>query len=139
MSRLSDMITRHESSETYAYKCTSGKLSIGVGRNIDAAGGIGLSQDEIAYLLANDIRRCKKELEEFPWFPSLDDVRQDALIDMCFNMGITRLRTFKKAMGAMENQDYQQAADHFFDSRWARQVPNRAIEICDMIRTGEYK
>ncbi len=133
------MITRHESSETYAYKCTSGKLSIGVGRNIDAAGGIGLSQDEIAYLLANDIRRCKKELEEFPWFPSLDDVRQDALIDMCFNMGITRLRTFKKAMGAMENQDYQQAADHFFDSRWARQVPNRAIEICDMIRTGEYK
>ncbi len=139
MSRLSDMITRHEGCETYAYKCTSGKLTIGVGRNIDK-GGLGLSQLEIAYLLKNDIRRSRLELEKaFPWFPSLDDVRQDALIDMCFNMGITRLRTFKKAMGAMENQDYQQAADHFFDSRWARQVPNRAIEICDMIRTGEYK
>lgn len=133
------MITRHEGVETHAYKCTSGKLTIGVGRNIDPSGGVGLCQDEIAYLLANDIRRCKKELEEFPWLPSLDDVRQDALVDMCFNMGITRLRTFKKAIGAMENQDYQRAGDQFFDSRWARQVPNRAIEICDMIRTGKYK
>lgn len=133
------MLIRHEGCETFAYTCTSGKITVGVGRNIDSDGGLGLQQDEIAYILANDIRRSKKELEEFPWFPSLDAVRQDALVDMCFNMGITRLRTFKKAMGAMENQDHQKAADHFFDSRWARQVPSRAIEICDMIRTGKYK
>ena len=141
MSKLTEMLRRHEGVETHAYKCTAGKITIGVGRNIDPAGGIGLSDDEVEYLLENDIARCAEELgREFPWFSGLiNDARRDALIDLCFNVGITSLRNFKMANAAMAEDDYEKAADEYMNSRWASQVGNRAKEICAMIRTGEYQ
>lgn len=140
MSKLTEMLRRHEGVETHAYKCTAGKITIGVGRNIDPAGGIGLSEDEILCMLENDIARTVFELgREFAFFSGLDDVRRDALIDLCFNVGITSLRNFKMANAAMAEDDYDKAADEYMDSRWASQVGNRAKEICAMIRTGEYQ
>jgi lysozyme len=115
------------------------KITIGVGRNIDPAGGLGLSQDEIDYLLTNDIKRVTAELDKaFPWFSVLDEVRRYALIDLCFNLGLTRLKLFRLALGAMENQDYETASKEFLDSNWAKQVGTRAITITDMIRSGLY-
>ena len=139
MSKLVEMLKLHEGVETHAYKCTSGKITIGCGRNIDPAGGLGVSPDEIDYLLCNDIARCKKELEGFPWFLVLDEVRQDALVDINFNLGFPRLKQFKLALEAMGNQQYDEAANQFLDSRWVKQVGNRAIELAEMIRTGEYQ
>ena len=52
-----EMLRKHEGVEKYAYKCTADKVTIGVGRNIDKSGGMGLSDDEIDYLLSNDIKR----------------------------------------------------------------------------------
>jgi len=139
--KLIEMLRRHEGVETHAYKCsgTPPKITVGVGRNIDPAGGLGLSTDEIDYLLANDIARCVKELEGFPWFPGLVGARRDAMIDICFNLGISRLKLFKLALAAMGNQQYDEAADQFLLSRWAKQVGNRAIELAEMIRTSEYQ
>ena len=140
MSKLTEMLRRHEGVETHAYKCTSGKITVGVGRNIDPSGGLGLSDDEIEYLLENDIARCAKELgNEFPWFSGLDEVRRDAMIDLCFNMGITSLRNFKMANAAMAKDDWQEAANQYLDSKYARDVGRRAVEIAEMIRTGEYQ
>jgi lysozyme len=51
---------------------------------------------------------------------------------------MTRLRTFKKALHAMSEEDYQTAADEFLDSKWANQVGNRAIEVTDLIKKGHY-
>jgi lysozyme len=113
-------------------------ITVGVGRNIDPNGGIGLSDDEIDYLLKNDIERCRQELGTLSWFVNLDPVRQDALINLCFNLGFTRLLGFKNAMSAMAVGDYDTAADEFLDSRWAIQVGMRAIEVTDMIRSGSY-
>jgi len=134
------MLKLHEGVETHAYKCTNDKITIGVGRNIDKAGGLGLSDDEIEYLLNNDIDRVIKELgSSYPWFSDLDGVRQAALIDLCFNIGGPRLKGFVKALGAMQDGDYERAADEFIDSRWASQVGSRALEITAMIRTGEWQ
>jgi lysozyme len=109
-----------------------------VGRNISAS-GIGLSEDEIDYLLENDIARIIRELSsEYPWFNQLDDVRKDVMIDISFNLGATRLRGFKRALAAMEAADYKTAATEFLDSRWARQVGGRALELTDMLIAGEY-
>jgi lysozyme len=113
-------------------------ITVGVGRNIDENGGIGLSDDEINYLLENDIKRCKQELISLSWFIDLDSVRQDAIVNLCFNLGLTRLMGFKNAMAAMAEGDYERAADEFYDSRWAKQVKSRADEVCEMIRTGRY-
>ena len=138
MSKLIEQLKRHEGIRTHAYLCTNGKITAGVGRNLDEDGGIGLSVSEIEFLLANDIQRCRLELEAFSWFDDLDAVRQDAMINMCFNLGMTRLLGFKKALARMAEANYEYAANEFLDSLWARQVGNRADEIADMILTGRY-
>ena len=139
MDKLIEQLKRHEGVETHAYKCSSGKLTIGVGRNIDPEGGIGLSMDEIEYLLSNDILRCIKELSaEYPWFGDLDEVRQEAIINIFLNLGATRFRLFKRALAGMEQGDYETASTEFLDSRWAKQVGGRALELTDIIRSGEY-
>ena len=58
--------------------------------------------------------------------------------DLCFNIGITSLRKFYKAIAAMNVHDYETAAMEFLDSRWANQVGTRALDVTDMIRTGDY-
>jgi lysozyme len=138
MKKLREMLKRHEGVESHVYRCSAGYETIGVGRNISAS-GIGLSEDEIDYLLENDIARIIRELSsEYPWFNQLDDVRKDVMIDISFNLGATRLRGFKRALAAMEAADYKTAATEFLDSRWARQVGGRALELTDMLIAGEY-
>jgi len=142
-SLLIDMLKRHEgevkkNGRHVAYMCPAGHWTIGIGRNIDPNGGIGLSDEEVDMLLEGDILRVTKELSaEYPWFNSLDDARKNALIDISFNLGATRLRLFKKALAAMEVADYSLSADEFMDSRWAKQVRSRAIELTEMIRNGK--
>ena len=139
MDKLLAMLKRHEGVETHAYECSEGKITVGVGRNIDQSGGMGLSDDEIDFLLQNDVERVVKELAaEYPWFSDLDDVRRDAMVDISFNLGATRLRLFKRALAAMETGNYKEAATEFLDSRWAKQVGSRALELTDMISSGEY-
>ena len=139
MEKLIKMITRHEGERSHVYKCSVGMETIGIGRAI-GAGGLGLSDDEISMLLANDVNRVIDELSaSFPWFLELDEVRRDAIIDICFNLGITKLLNFKNALNAMDIEDYKSASMHFYDSRWAKQVGDRADELCEMIRTGEYR
>ena len=73
-------------------------------RLVDERGGLGLSEDEIDYLLKNDIYRSRKELSEtFSWFDDLDEVRQDAMCNLHFNLGLTRLLGFKKALAVGYN------------------------------------
>ena len=137
--KLIEMLKRHEGVESHAYKCSENKITIGVGRNVDKSGGLGISDDEVDYLLQNDIDRVSGELDsEYEWFAGLDDVRQDAMIDISFNLGQTRLRAFKNALAAMAKGDWRAAADEFMDSRWSGQVGNRAKELTEMIRTGQY-
>ncbi len=127
MNRLVQMLKRHEGVRDKVYMCSAGYETIGVGRNISES-GLGLADDEIDYLLSNDIRRCKEELiGEYDWFKDLDSVRQEALIDLSFNIGQTRLRGFVKALGYMDIGDYDKAGDEFYDSRWATQVGGSCI------------
>lgn len=133
------MLKRHEGVRHQIYRCSAGFWTIGAGRNVDPRGGLGLSDDEVDYLLENDILRVVKELStEYPWFNSLDDVRKDAMIDISHNLGATKLRGFKRALAAMEVADYKTAAKEFLDSKWSRDVKGRSHELAHMIETGEY-
>lgn len=137
--KLKDMLIEHEGKRRSLYFCTADKPTIGVGRNV-SEGGIPLSDDEIDLMLTNDIKRVEQELtNSFGWYEGLDLVRKDALCDLCFNIGLPSLRKFKMALGSMESKDYKEAALHFLDSKWAKDVgPLRSIDITDMIRTGQY-
>ena len=139
MSELTEMLRKHEGVRDKVYLCSAGYETIGVGRNI-SEDGLGLSADEIDYLLSNDIKRVREELtEEYYWFAGLDEARQDAMIDISFNLGQTRLRGFVKSLEAMAREDFDTAADEFMDSKWSEQVGDRAVEVTEIIRTGEYQ
>jgi lysozyme len=138
--RIRELLKRHEGVKTHAYKDHLGYVTVGVGRCLEEGVGLGLSDDEIDYLLQNDIDRCWKELStEYEWFDDLDSVRQEALVNLSFNIGQTRLRGFVKALGHMAEGRYVEAGDEFYDSKWATQVGDRALEVCQMIKSGEYQ
>ena len=139
MKELVEQLILHEGKEKFLYYCSAGRPTIGVGRMI-GRGGVGLSDDEITYLLKNDITRTRKELSKaFDWFEELDWVRQDGLTNLCFNVGLPSLKSFERALAAMEDKDYEEASREFLNSKWAKDVGSRrSIQVADMIRTGEY-
>lgn len=133
---LIDLLIRHEGLKLEPYRCTSDKLTIGVGRNLEDCG---ITEEEAMYLLKNDIKKFHEELtERFYFYQYLDGARKDAMLNMAFNMGVPRLANFVNALEFMSQRKYTEAADEFLDSRWAKQVGKRAIEVAQMIRTNKY-
>lgn len=125
----------HEGERLKPYRCTAGKLTIGVGRNLEDRG---ITRDESAMLLANDIADMERELQRaLPWVARLDEVRQRVLVDMAFNLGIVGLLNFKRTLATIETGDYQQAATMMLDSKWAKQVGQRAERLARMMATGK--
>lgn len=126
-------IKRHEGLRLKPYRCSAGKLTIGYGRNLDE---IGISEDEAEYLLQKDLYRVVSELtRSIPIFNDLGFNRRYVLIDMCFNLGLPKLLGFKKMWKALYVEDYQLAAKEMLDSRWARQVGDRAVRLADAMLT----
>ena len=134
--RLREDLTRDEARRAKPYTDTVGKISIGVGRNLT---DVGLRPDEIDLLLSNDISAVCHDLDaRLPWWRKMTDARQNALANMCFNLGITRLLTFKTTLGHLERGEYDQAADAALQSKWATQVGDRAKRIAALIKKGVY-
>lgn len=131
---LTDTLIRHEGMRLEPYQDTVGKLTIGVGRNLDDNG---ISREEALLLLSNDIDQARVELLScYPWVANLNQTRQEALINMVFNLGMPRFSKFRKMLAAMEEGDFDQAAQEMLDSRWAEQVKGRAIELARRMAMG---
>jgi len=135
--RLRAQLVRHEAMKLKPYVDTVGKLTIGVGRNLD---DVGITVDEANYLLSNDIDRVIRGLTvRYPWFVGLDPVRQSVLVNMAFNLGLAGLATFTRTLGSVERQQYGLASGQMLESKWARQVGSRAGELAAMMRTGTWQ
>jgi lysozyme len=99
---------------------------------------VGLSDDEIDYLLMNDLKRVEIDLDKhLPWWSQLDTVRQRVLIDMCFNLGIKGLLGFKNTLAYVKAGQYKQAKTNMLKSKWASQVGKRAQRLAAMMETGK--
>ncbi|MEE9159959.1 MAG: glycoside hydrolase family protein [Gammaproteobacteria bacterium] len=130
--KLSEDLIRDEGLRLKPYRDTVGKLTIGYGRNID---DVGISESEARSMLANDIAAASNECESaFGFWPRLGEGQQRALVNMAFNMGLPRLRGFRNMLAALEAGNYDTAADEALDSRWARQVGDRAQRVADLMR-----
>lgn len=132
----SELIKKHEGLRLQPYKCTAGKLTIGYGRNIEDNG---ISVYEAEVMLENDIQKCYALCIKFPFWNNLNEVRQSVILDMCYNLGFTRLQGFKKMLKALEIQDYKSAAKEMLDSKWARDVKSRATELAELMTYGYQK
>lgn len=133
MKSIEEQLIDHEGFEAKVYHCPAGKLTVGVGRNLEDKG---ITREEALYLLRNDIKECETDLRTiFDNFEGLDDIRKNVLIDMRFNLGPNRFRQFKKMIAAVRQKDFQLAAEEMKDSNWYRQVGKRAENLCEMMRS----
>lgn len=132
---VEEYIKRNEGLRLKPYKCSAGKLTIGYGRNIEDNG---ISLDEAEIMLSSDIRSVTEEIRRLiPDFDSLELPQKTALIDMGFNLGITRLSLFKKMLAAVNVRDYKTAAMELLDSNYANQLPNRSSKNAQLIQISE--
>jgi len=129
-----EQIKRHEGLRLKPYQCTAGKTTIGYGRNLD---DVGVSEFEAELMLKHDIEAATSELHRaLPFTRMMDGVRHDVLVNMVFNLGISRLLRFKKFIAQLETGNYATAAIEMIDSRWAAQVGARATELAQQMRSG---
>lgn len=113
---------------------TKGKLTIGVGRNLDS---MGISEAEAMTLLDNDLHQTLSEIERsFRWYSSLNSARRLVIVSMVFNMGLPTFKTFEKTIKSIASGDYRSAAKHMLDSKWAVQVGQRANRLSETMESG---
>lgn len=132
---VKEMLINNEGMVLHCYQDHLGLNTIGVGRLIEEGKG-GLTEEECKYLLENDIGRVMERLDRnFPWWRDLSEPRQHVMIDLSFNLG-NRLLKFVNFLASLEAGDYQSASEHLLDSKYARQVTNRANRNAELIREG---
>ena len=130
-------LLRDEGEKLFAYQDSVGLWTIGVGHLLGTQPRMQrITRSESRALLENDIDLAAGVLSGLieDW-DGLDDVRQRALLNMAFNLG-TRISGFAKFLTAVRRRDWPTAAREMLDSKWARQVGERAKRLEVMIRTG---
>lgn len=142
----------HEGCVLEPYKDHLGYWTIGIGRCyeknpiteaeenvIGKCWKQGITKNSAYYLLRNDIKRTLKELKEkVPFFITLSDERQYALLDMGFQLGVNGVLKFKKMLSALGVGNYEEARVQCLDSNYARQTPKRAKRIANCLATGRF-
>lgn len=128
-----DFIKRHEGVSKTLYKDSRGYWTIGVGRLIDPAMNGQLSDDEVDYLLQNDLIRTEAYAKQYAWFDGLSSVRKAAVLDLLFNLGPRHFASFKQFTAAMAANNWQAAHDEILDSDAARMLPKRYNEVATLI------
>ena len=153
---LIEKLIAHEGMVLSVYQDSLGIDTIGIGRNLEDRGiskqelddldiptighiyEYGITEADAVYLATNDVQIVESELlAAHPCVAELDSVRQLVLVDMAFNMGVPRLRGFKKMWAAIHDEDYPTAAKEMLDSRWANQVKSRSTILANMMHVGE--
>ena len=126
---LIEQIKKHEGFRPTVYQCTEGYDTIGYGF---AVKDLYLSEDICDILLAEKLAKLQADINnKFEWFESSPEIVKNAVINMCYQLGLTGFSKFKKTIYYLETEQYQEAAIECLDSLWARQTPNRAQEISE--------
>ncbi len=116
------------------YTC-KGNPTIGYGWNCASSP---ISEAEATMILGNRIVFAAKDAASLvPNWVTLDDVRQDTLIDMAFNLGRGGLAAFRKMLTAVNDGQYEVAANEMKDSAWYTQVGRRAQVLEAQMRYGK--
>lgn len=137
LDQITATLKTDEGLRLHAYQDHLGFWTIGYGRLIDQRRGGGISEAEAEYLLRNDVLRVTADLaRRRPDFETLPENVQAALVNMGFQLGVPGLMQFRNMWAAIDRRDWDAAADHALDSRWADQTPNRARRVTDLMRKG---
>jgi len=137
-SEFVDQIKRHEGYRDRIYLDTVGVPTVGWGHALLTGSRFPQAASEI--LLADDLASVDGDYARLALpIDEADTVRQYAIKNMLFNLGVTRLLGFKNFLAAVRRHDWEAAMQHGMDSKWAQQVGPRARECMLMIGTGRYR
>ena len=138
---LTRQLKGDESIRPQVYLDSLGYSTIGIGRLVDPKKpGCGLRMNEMEFMLSNDIDDKTAELtKKLPWLYLLDKVRQGALLNMAFQMGVEGLLGFRTTLELVRKGEYKAAAENMLLSKWAQQTPNRAKRISKQMETGVWQ
>ena len=151
MNIVIDRLIFHEGLRLTPYKCRAGKWTIGVGRCIEtnpftyeelkAVGNWqkGITRNAAIMLLRNDIEKCLNKLNTWKWYKDLDDERQYALLDMCYQLGFEGLGRFTNMLKNIRIKIWEEAAKECLNSKYHQQTPKRCERIAQLIKTGHWK
>lgn len=124
LQEAAEYIEGHEGVSLKPYYCTSHKLSIGIGRNLDDRG---ITKEEAMFLFNTDLKIALSDLYRvFDDFDMLPATAQIVLIDMMFQLGLIRFCGFQKMIKQIQARNWEEAAKELMDSKYAKQVPSRA-------------
>ena len=127
-------LTRSDGLRLKPYRDSAGKLTIGVGRNLDDNG---ISEAEARLLLARGVDGAWRDLDDHcPWWGRMPEPARAALLNQCFDLGWSRLSKRKRMLAALERGDYHDAADEVEDSKWFREVGDRARRVVELYRVS---
>ena len=130
--KLKKQLIRHEARKLDVYKCSAGKLTVGIGHNLTDNG---ISGAVCRLMFQEDISRCSRELEtifghSFSLYP---ENIQLVLADMIFNLGFVRFNWFKKMIQAVRDRNWSEMSAQMEDSKWFNQVGERAVNLIKMV------
>ena len=131
--QLIEQLKKHEGLVLKPYKCPVGKLTIGYGHNLEDNG---LSQSVCEYILIEDIEEAKRNLYAIftrDFFDSLSNNQKIALVDMMFNLGMSRFLTFKKFILAMKQRNFDRASVEMIHSKAYTQAKRRYLKLAEQI------
>lgn len=132
MKEMVKQLELHEGLRLKPYYDTVDKLTIGIGRNLEDTG---ISKAEASFMLQNDLIRIIAELDEqLPWWRELSENRRRILVDMAFNLGTFGLSQFRDMLAATKTGDFDTASKEMLDSKWAKQVGNRAKRLAEAMK-----
>lgn len=129
-----EWIKKCEGFRSRPYLDTAGKLTVGFGHNLEEDMSIVVAN----FIFEEDYKKHEAELMLCDWYLIQPDGVKSALINMCFNMGMPRLKGFKRMIAALKERNYTVAAKEALDSKWAKEdVGQRAKDVALMIRGGK--
>lgn len=91
------------------------------------------AEDRLRYDAINAMRDCSDLIQNWLY---IDDVRQNVLANMCFNLGKARLSKFEKMLAAFKAEDFKTAAAEGRNSKWYSQVGLRGVRLMNELLLG---
>lgn len=129
MERLIENIKTNEGFRGEVYKDSLGFDTLGYGTKLP------LSKSEASMLLISRLdKKIEELLEKKPFVKELDEIKQEVLYEMAYQLGVGGLLGFKKMWLAIERGDFKKAASEMLDSKWAKQTPLRANHLAQKIQ-----
>ena len=140
LERLLESVKKHEGYRNKVYLDTLGKRTVGVGHLcVEDFWEDDKEYDEkfLMTILEHDlqtaIKSAKQLIEDFGC-DDLDEQAEEILIEMVFQLGKTGVSKFRNMWKALAEKNYIGASYEMLDSRWAKQTPNRAKAMADLMK-----